>query len=693
MVKNSLIIFFLTLSYFAFGQTKNEIVQQRIEFIAELIGSEDADLTAFEEILNLRIEEPLNLNKVTFEELSELGLLTDIQVNDLLLHRERFGKFISIYELQALKYWDLATIEMVKPFIYVDERLDQIKLSFKEALKQGEFTLITRYRATPEHKKGYDKVTDSVRAGSNSYYYGDNSQLFTRLRYTYKTNISFGVTGKKDAGEQFFKGAQKNGFDFYSAHAFYKGGKYLRSVALGDYSVQIGQGLNLWTGYAFGKTADVMSVKRSAIPIRPYASGNESMFLRGAAVDVGMGPIGLTTFISSKKVDGSVVADSTADDNDANTDFAQSINISGYHRTNSEIAKRHSLTEQIAGTNLRFTKKRFTLGAAAVYTGYDKPFVKDTQLYNQFDYRGLGQVTVSADYSALYRNFNFFGEYSQNATTGANAYVNGVLIALDPKASMVILHRNYSRGYNSLYNAGISEGSNTQNEQGLFMGWKYKFNSKWSLATYVDFFKSSWLKYLVDAPSNGQEILFQPTFKPNKVFEVYGRFREQRRQKNSRDSDGSITGIEDVIQRNYRINMSYALSENFTIKSRIEYVTINRKSNIPEAGFLMYQDILFKPKGKPIDISVRYAMFDTDGYDSRIYAFENQALYAFSIPSYYYQGSRAYVLVRYTFLRKFDLWLRYGQFVYNNRKTLSSGSEEIKGNVKSDITVQLRIKL
>jgi hypothetical protein len=243
-LKNKLAIFFICFSTFYFSQGKNEIVQQRIEFIAEQIGSEDADLTPFEEILNLRLESPINLNKTTFEELNELGLLSEVQINDLLLHTQRFGRFISIYELQALKYWDLTTIDLVKPFVFIDERLDNLKISFKEAMKQGEFTVIARYRATPELKKGFEKVSDSIKNSSNTYYRGDNAQLFTRIRYTYKTNISIGVTGKKDPGEQFFKGAQKNGFDFYSAHAYFKGGKYLRAVALGDYSIQIGQGLN-----------------------------------------------------------------------------------------------------------------------------------------------------------------------------------------------------------------------------------------------------------------------------------------------------------------------------------------------------------------------------------------------------------------------------------------------------------------
>ena len=73
-----------------------------------------------------------------------------------------------------------------------------------------------------------------------------------------------------------------------------------------------------------------------------------------------------------------------------------------------------------------------------------------------------------------------------------------------------------------------------------------------------------------------------------------------------------------------------------------------------------------------------------------IYTYENNALYAFSVPSYYYQGSRAYVLVRYKLRRHLDIWMRYGVFLYNNRQSISSGLEEIKGNRRSDFILQLR---
>lgn len=682
-------ILFLCIGISAFSQEKSEVVQQRIEFIAEQLETEEIDLTNVVQQLNYYYDHPLNLNGATAEELDELNLLSDVQISDLLLHIKLFGKLITIYELQSLEYWDLQTIQLVQPFVKVDDKLESLHISLKEAVKQGNYELYMRYQTTPEEKTGYQQVSDSVLQASNNFYYGNPDRYYSRFRYSYRTNLSIGVTGEKDAGEQFFRGAQKDGFDFYSAHAFFKGGKYLKALAVGDYQVQIGQALNLWSGYAFGKTADVTNIKKTANPIRPYTSVDETRFMRGAAVDLGFGPLSLLAFASMKKVDASVLSDSLYDD----IEFVSSINLSGLHRTNSEIQKKDALTEKIAGANLRYRNRNLQLGIAGVYQGYDKDFNKSIQPYNQFDFRGKEMVSLSGDYSYVIRNFNFFGEASRSSYSGDWANVHGVLFSLDSRASFSLLYRNYQKGYQTFYNNGFSEGSNTQNENGIYAGFKLKLSSAWTLNTYADLFAFPWMKYQVDAPTAGHELLIQPSYKPNKQLEIYARFRQQLRQKNSRDSDGTVTPIEDVLQRNYRLNLSYAVSEFFTVKSRIEYVTINRPSNAPEDGLIITQDVLFKPKNLPFDLSLRYALFDTDSYDTRIYTYENNALYVFAVPAYYYQGSRGYMLIRYSFLKRFDLWVRYGTFIYNNRKTLGSGAEEIQGSKKSDITVQLRIKL
>lgn len=684
------ILFFLLLGNLAIAQDKSEIIQQRIEFITEQAQSEDLDLINIVERLNYYYDNPINLNTTQGDDLDELGLLTSVQINDLLLHRKAFGKYVSIYELQSLKYWDLVTIQMMLPFIRIDDKLDNLHISFREAIKQGRFELFLRLQPQLEHKSGYDKVPDSIKALSNNYYYGNAARYYTRFRYTYKSNISIGMTGEKDAGEQFFKGAQKNGFDFYSAHAFFKGGKYLRAVAVGDYQIQVGQGVNLWSSYAFGKTADIATIKRNAQSIRPYTSVDESRFLRGVAAEVGYKNISLLLFASQKRIDANIQLDSTLED----LEFISTIDLTGLHRTNREIARKNGLTEQIAGANLKFVKGQLRLGTAAVYQGYNTLFNKTEQLYNQFDFRGKYNTSFSGDYSYTFRNVNVFGEISRNITdsgTGGWGMVHGALIALDAKASIGLMYRNYDKDYNTFYNAGFSEGSNTQNERGLYAGFKLKVSSKWYLQGYGDMFQFPWMRYLVDAPTAGHEYLIQSTYKPNKIFEFYFRFREQVRQRNSRFGDGTITEVEDILQRNYRFNLSYTVSEIFSLKTRLEYVTLQRPSSEKQNGILFYQDFIFRPKSSPIDLAFRYALFDTDSYDTRIYAFENNALYVFAVPAYFNQGSRAYAMVRYTFLKHFDLWVRYGFFLYNNVSSISSGAEEIKGSRKSDLVVQLRM--
>lgn len=671
-----------------FAQDKNAIIQQRIEFISEQLESEEIDLTNVLEALTFRIDNPINLNFATKESLEELGLLTDIQISDLLLHIKKHGKLISIYELQSLTYWDLETIFQVLPFVRVDDKFDNIHVGFKEAIKQGNFDIFLRYQRILEDKKGYSDVPDSVLQQSNSYYYGNPDRYYARFRYAYRTNLSIGITGEKDAGEQFFKGAQENGFDFYSMHAFYKGGKYLRAVALGDYQIQIGQGLNLWSSYAFGKTADVTNIKKSANILKPYTSVDEQRFMRGAAVDLGFRDFQLALFGSVKKVDGSAITDTLLED----LEFITSINISGLHRTNSEIARKNSLTEIIYGGNLRYEKRNLHIGLATVSQGYNKEFNKPIQPYNQFDFRGKNTVSMSGDYSYVLRNFMFFGEVSYVSHSKSFANLHGILFSIDSRASISLLYRNFQRGYETFYNAAFAEGSQTKNEKGIYAGLAMNLSKAWTINTYFDLFEFPWMKYQVDAPSRGHEFLFQPTYKPTREFEIYARFRQQLRQKNSRDSDGSVTPIEDVMQRNYRLNLSYKVSESFTVKSRIEYVTINRPSNKPEDGIMFIQDLVFKPKSFPLDITLRYSIFDTDSYDSRMYTFESNAINVFSVPAYYYQGSRAYFLIRYSFLKHVDLWFRYGVFMYSNRKTLGSGAEEINQPQKTDLTIQLRMQ-
>ena len=106
--------------------------------IAELSGGEDIDFTTLFDGLSGYYDNPIDLNHTTSEELQELLLLNDIQINNLFNHIAKFGRLISVYELQSISGWDLQTIQNILPFIQVADNFDSGVFSWREMMKNGQ---------------------------------------------------------------------------------------------------------------------------------------------------------------------------------------------------------------------------------------------------------------------------------------------------------------------------------------------------------------------------------------------------------------------------------------------------------------------------------------------------------------------------------------------------------------------------
>jgi hypothetical protein len=74
----------------------------------------------------------------------------------------------------------------------------------------------------------------------------------------------------------------------------------------------------------------------------------------------------------------------------------------------------------------------------------------------------------------------------------------------------------------------------------------------------------------------------------------------------------------------------------------MELVWFNSKNAARERGLLIYNDICINPPGKPFGVGVRLQFFETDGFNSRIYAFENDAGAGYSVNAAYHKGLRYY---------------------------------------------------
>lgn len=661
-------------------ETKNSIIEQRIEVIAgSLEEGVELDYTNLLEDLVYYFDHPLNLNTATASELRELYMLTEIQINNLQQHILKFGPLKSKFELQAVRGFDIATIKMIDPFVTVNPGSALKGITWNTLFDEASSDLILRYKRDLQTRKGF---VNDPETGTKPYL-GSPDYMYTRYKLWFRRNLTLGFTAEKDAGESL-----NNGPDFISGHIMYTDKTFVRKLVVGDFQAMFGQGLTFWSGLGFGKSPFILNTKKNPIGFKPYTSVQEGQFMRGAATTLGWKDFELHAFYSNKNLDSNVILneDTTVTDDEF---LVSSIQVSGLHRTAAEIADRGTLNEQVYGGSLRFNRRAFSIGATAVRTEYDKLVVQNTGLYRQFRFNGTENLNTGIDYQAIIRNANFFGEFSRSLN-GGMAAINGMIAALSPRLSVSLVHRYFGRDYQVNYANVFAENQDLPaNERGLFAGMQFNLTGKWTFTGYADLVKYPWLRFRVDAPSNFTDYLAQFNYKPDRKHEFYFRYRHRVSEQNTGLDGDRITVPVPLVQNNWRIHGAYFAHPNVQLKTRAEWTFFNKDNN-NSRGFLIYQDVIWKKTGSPLAIHFRYALFDTKSWDTRIYAYENDVLYAFSIPPYSGKGSRFYTMFTYDIRRGLELWVRFASWNYLDRKIISSGNNEISDNKLQDVHIQLR---
>ncbi len=654
------------------------VVEQQLENLTESGDDVETEDDSYLQELQHYIKDPINLNYADKGQLEEFKFLSPIQISNLLSYRNLLGNFINIYELQAIPGWDVALLRRLKPYITVASKIE-IFNTLSSRFKNGSKSFLIRTSQVLEKSRGY--LLDSSTA--NNFYPGSPQKLFIRFKYLFKNLLQYGITGEKDAGEQFFKGAQKNGFDFYSAHLFVRNLGIIKSLALGDFTVNMGQGLTQWQSLAFKKSPDISNIKRQSDVLRPYNSAGEIAFNRGVGITLRKNNWEATGFASVRKLDANFVVDTLNFE-----DYVSSLQISGYHRTKSEVEDKHSQGQLSFGGNIGYSNERLHLGVNAVHNNFDHTITKSGLLYNKYALSGKSSGNYSVDYSYTYKNMHFFGEAAIDEDLD-KAFVNGLLISADSHVDMSFLYRKISRGYQSLYTNAFTESTYPTNESGFYTGITVTPVDFLRIDAYADFYRFPWVKFRTDAPTSGNEYMIQLTYKPNKQVEVYTRYRTEKKAINYNPGELALNPVVVRPKQGWRTQFSYKLNPAFTFRSRIELSWFDKRSDAPSNGFLVFTDVLFKPILKPFSGNIRLQYFETDSYDSRLYAYENDVLYYFSIPVFYDKGYRYYVNVNYDVTRKLSLWAKFSQTIYPDKNSIGSGLDVIMGNTKSEVRVQV----
>lgn len=669
----SLLFLLLTVCTFAHAQTSEQEIDIRdiLESVAENLP-EEYDITELIDVLSKYRKHPVNLNKTTTEELKTFVFLSPLQISNFFNHLKENGNLVDVLELQSIDGFDDNTIRYLIPFVTVKIGTDYEKINIKKLLNFSDNDVVMRFAQILQQQKGFTDLPGNR-------YLGSAERFQTRYRFHYDTIISATLTLDKDAGEKFFG----RPFDFFSGNITLSKLGRVKKLIVGDYTPQFGQGITLWSGFAFGKGPDVTSVAKKDLGLRPYSSANEYSFLRGTAATFEIFKnIDLTPFISFRHLDAS-------QDLDNEGSLVQStINQTGLHRTPAEIKNKNALNQRVYGAILQYGTNDIVVGGIAYFSRYSHNFITQKAVYDQFSFTGNSLTNLGIYYNYTYKNAYFFGEVGKALHSGM-AHVNGVLISLSPIVSAAVTYRNYAKNYHNFLNQGLAESSEAINEKGLYAGLNIIPNKRWTFAAYADYFRFPWLKFRVDAPSRGYEIMAQAIYTPTKTFKVLARFKTENKQQNT-DLAVPVNFLDDVKKENYRLEVNWQLYKKWGFQNRAEVSQYTKGDASCEFGYLIYQDVDYSPTFSKIAGNFRIAYFNTPGYNSRIYAYEDDVLYSFAFGMYSGIGIRTYLNLKYKLSKKVNIWARYAMFYYPDVQTVGTYLDEIEGNKKSEIKLQLR---
>ncbi len=664
-----IILLFLLITNFEFLAQTDTTIAGLEEVIEDLIEEtdEDVDNSDLFETIEEAVKDKIDINSADLEELLRIPLIDFHSAEAILEHRNKFGKFFSINELYAIQKIPKELTDRIIPFVTI------ARIDFKEEFAIEDPTL---FQSIYYNSRVYFRsrmISDlQLREGfKNERFEGTKLKSYNRLQIRYSDKVRIGFLTDKDPGEKRFD-------DFTSYHLLVSNAGILKSLAIGDYIIEFGQGLAMWNIYGFSKGADAVTpVKKRARNIIPYTSSTENNFFRGAAASVGLNDFILSAFYSKNKFDANV---------DEFEGIILSTPLDGLHRTEGELSRKNAGQETLFGGRLDYAPSgRFSTGLLYYKTEYNYPF-EPSSLFgrsgSEFNYS-------SFYYDVIYENFNLAGEFAYNGISAAS--INHLILRITRDLSLITSIRSYPRNYFALHGFGFGERSGaTNNEFGIYNGlrWRTPFGL---FNFYYDQFKFPYSTFGNTLPVTGNEYMLDLTSKPFRQLETRVRYKHELREVARVFED--VRRPDNRLRRSIRTELIVSPSRDIRLRGRFEYSHfLLKESGIREEGVLVFQDLRLTTI-KDLTFYGRIIFFRTDSFNSAIYEYENDLTGVLTNLAMFGEGVRWYVIARYRLLRTLAVSMKYSETYKPGVSSISSGNTRIDGKLDNRFSLQLDLSL
>lgn len=388
--------------------------------------------------------------------------------------------------------------------------------------------------------------------------------------------------------------------------------------------MRAGQGLVVWKSFSMNVEGAPATVMKRPAGISPYSSSGESNFFRGGAATLDAGVCDISVFASYNAVDARILADGSY----------SSVSDDGYHRTDTEIARRRSMHETVAGLAASRELGNWRFGLTAIAYSYDRKNGRTVKEYNRYQQYDGWWGNFGADFFYSCGPLRIFGEVASDAGGGFAALLGAVwnpVYELELSATA----RHYGKNYIATHAGAYSTLSSCSNQDGVTLAARWYITKRWSLLANVGAAYHPWSRYGIPGPSYSIKSRISATWKPDERFSAELKFRL-----NSGTDGFSVLGD---------ARATYAITPHLCADARFA---------ANAGGFAACAGLKFSALRGKLEVSGRFTGYSTDGYADRIYFYEGNVPQTFSCRALYGKGTGGYLMLKYSPVRWLTLYLR-----------------------------------
>ncbi|GAA4836135.1 hypothetical protein [Algivirga pacifica] len=606
------------------------------------------------------LEDPIDLNQTKGEILRELGWITLTQQKALQQHIEQYGVLLSVYELQAVQGWDLETVKRVAPYISTSK--ESLRQHWKEKWRQLQSM---QHELQWRWGRSWDKEEESSES-----FLGSLDRMAFRLKGRKAGQCSYGVSMEKDAGEAVDKGP-----DFWSANVTVHKVGSLKTLTLGDYRLQLGQGLLSGASYFIGKGMEsVLGLQQYSRGIRPYHSMSETGFLRGVAAAFQWGNCRVLPFVSSRRKDAVIIDGQVV-----------SMPSAGLHRTLKELAYKDRLMERYAGvyTDWRW-RDILKIGITTANLAYSLP-IQSSGSKGVIRFTGRKSQQYALDFHLDCFGIQSFGEV---ARVGAgNAVLLGGQWGLGKKLALSWVYRYYAKNFHVVYGSAFGTGATPSNEKGLYTGISIKLSKYCQLTSYMDLFSRPWLRYGVYKPQYFSDFSLGIRNRKKRFWTYQCRYRWQ--QKEAVVDQYGQRGYQPFFKHSIKADIEWFPLKNCKVRmlSRYSYTVYPDRYQESKEGVAL--GVRIDWTYKMFKASADYVFFDTDDYENRLYLYQKGVRYSNRYTALYGEGYKWNYVFSYKWRSWLSMYLQGNYWIYGRMIKVNTASNRFIFSKKLDLNAQL----